>query len=119
MVLKIGTDLVPNFGTDLVPTDNVSVSDLGTVSLPNSGTENWFLETKMVPKFGTKSVPKIGTIFGSRVSEMLLHAFQKCWYKGFGSIEPDGSHWWAGLMAAIMDCGGSFWLALRHACLRN
>ena len=75
--------------------------------------------TKTVPKFGTKSVPKIGTIFGSRVSEMLLHAFQKCWYKEFGSIEPDGSHWWAGLVAAIMHCGGSFWLALRHACLRN
>ena len=88
------------------------VSKFGDVSVSNVYTDNLFFWTQICFKIWYQ----IGT---KKLEAFLVHAFQKCWYREFGNIEPDGSHWWAGLVAAIIHCGGNFWLALRHACLRN
>ena len=76
LVLKFGTDLVPKFGTILVPSLSLSETKFGTDSVPNCVADGNKFGTKTVPNFRTKSVPKIGTIFGTRVSKMLVRVFQ-------------------------------------------
>ena len=41
---------------------------------------------------------------------MLVHVFQKFWHLVSGKVEPKGSRWWAGLMAAIIHSGCNLWV---------
>lgn len=66
--------------------------------------------TRFCENFGTDLVPKFGTVFDSRVPKMLVHVFQKFWHLVSENVEPKGSRWWAGLMAAIIHSGCNLWV---------